>query len=39
MLIVVGFVAYILLAVSMLHENFSKRPYDLFGITTSSQSR
>lgn len=39
MLIVVGFVAYILLAVYVLNENFSKRPYDLFGITTSAQSR
>jgi hypothetical protein len=39
MLILVGFVVYILLAVSVLNESFSKHPYDLFGITTSSQSR
>ncbi len=39
MLVVVGFVAYILLAISVLNENFSKQPYDLFGIATSSQSR
>jgi hypothetical protein len=39
MLILVGFVAYIFLAVHLLNDNFSKHPYDLFGISSSSQSR
>ena len=39
MLVVVGFIAYLFLAISVLNENFSKRPYDLFGINTSSQSK
>lgn len=39
MLIVIGFVAYLLLAISVLNDNFSKPPYDLFGIAASSPSR
>ncbi len=39
MLILAGFVAYILLTVAVLNENYSRRPYDLFGIRTSTQSR
>jgi hypothetical protein len=39
MLIVFGFIAYIVLAVIMFNDSFSKKPYDLFGITTSSQSK
>jgi hypothetical protein len=38
-LIVVGFIAYLLLTISVLNEHFNKPPYDLFGITASSQSR
>jgi hypothetical protein len=39
MLIVFGFVAYILLTVSLFHDNFGKKPYDLFGISSSTQSK
>jgi hypothetical protein len=39
MLVVVGFIAYLLLTMSILNENFSKPPYDLFGTTASAQSR
>jgi hypothetical protein len=38
-LIVLGFVAYIFLAGFLFNDNFSKRPYDLFGITSSAQSK
>ena len=39
MLIVLGFVAYIFLAVVVFNDSFSKAPYDLFGITSFSQSK
>ena len=39
MLIVVGFIAYIFLAVFLFNGTFSKRPYDLFGIYGSTQSK
>ena len=38
MLIVFGFIAYIFLAVFLFNGTFSKRPYDLFGIYSSTQS-
>ena len=38
-LIVFGFAAYIFLAVFFFNDNFSKRPYDLFGIYSSTQSK
>jgi hypothetical protein len=37
LLVVVGFIAYLLLAIAVLNEHISKRPHDLFGITASSQ--
>jgi hypothetical protein len=39
MLIVFGFFAYIFLAVFLFNDNFSKKPYDLFGIESSAQSK
>jgi hypothetical protein len=38
-LIVLGFIAYIFLAVFLFNDNFSKKPYDLFGIESSTQSK
>jgi hypothetical protein len=38
-LIVFGLIAYILLAAKLFNDNFSKKPYDLFGITSSTQSK
>ena len=38
-LIVFGFIAYIFLTVFFFNDNFSKRPYDLFGISRSAQSK
>jgi hypothetical protein len=38
-LILLGFAAYIVLAVFLLNETFAERPYDLFGITTSAQAK
>ncbi|MCX6151420.1 MAG: DUF4395 domain-containing protein [Ignavibacteriales bacterium] len=38
-LIVFGFIAYIFLAVFLFNDNFSKKPYDLFGIESSLQSK
>ncbi|MBI1938283.1 MAG: DUF4395 domain-containing protein [Ignavibacteriales bacterium] len=38
MLIVFVFIAYIFLAVFLFNDNFSKKPYDLFGIESSAQS-
>jgi hypothetical protein len=38
-LIVLGFIAYILLAVFFFNNSFSKKPYDLFGINSSTQSK
>jgi len=37
--IVLGFIVYILLAVFLFNGTFSKRPYDLFGIYSSTQSK
>lgn len=39
MLIVLGFIAYMVLAFIAFNDNFSKKPYDLFGITSSTQSK
>jgi hypothetical protein len=39
LLIVFGFVVYILLAVFLFNDNFSKKPYDLFGIYNTDQSK
>ncbi len=39
MLIVFGFIAYIFVAVILFNRNFSKKPYDLFGIYSSTQSK
>jgi hypothetical protein len=39
MLIVVGFIGYILVAVMLFNESFSRKPYDLFGIAASAQSK
>ncbi len=36
MLIVLGFIAYIFLAVFLFNDNFSKKPHDLFGTESSS---
>ncbi len=38
-LIVIGLAAYVMLEVSLFNNTFSKRPYDLFGITNSTQSK
>ena len=37
MLIILGFIAYIFLAVFLFNENFSKRPYELFGTVNSTE--
>jgi hypothetical protein len=39
MMIVFGFIAYIVLAIMLFNDSFSKTPYDLFGVTTSTQSK
>ncbi|MFZ1979573.1 MAG: DUF4395 domain-containing protein [Bacteroidota bacterium] len=39
LLIVLGFIVYILLAVFFFNDSFSKKPYDLFGIYGSGQSK
>jgi flagellar biogenesis protein FliO len=39
MLIVLGFIAFIAIAVSLLQEKFSEKPQDLFKIIESSQSK
>ena len=39
LLIVLGFVAYILLSVYLFNDTLNKKPFDLFGITTASQSK
>jgi hypothetical protein len=39
MLIVFGFIAYIVLAVVLFQDSLSKKPYDMFGITASEQSK
>ena len=38
-LIVLGFIAYLFLTASLFHDNFARKPYDLFGINGSAQSR
>lgn len=38
-LIALGFIAYIFLAVIVFNESFNRKPYDLFGITNSTQSK
>jgi Domain of unknown function (DUF4395) len=38
-LIVVGFIAYIFLTVFLFNDQFRKKPYDLFGIFASAQSK
>ena len=37
--IILGFIAYILLTVLIFNDHFSKKPYDLFGINSSAQSK
>lgn len=37
--VVFGFIAYIYLAALLFNENFSRKPYDLFGVTGSAQSK
>ena len=39
LLIVIGFAAFIFLATRLFNDDFSKKPYDLFGISRSSQSK
>jgi hypothetical protein len=36
-LVLAGFIAYLVLTVSVLNDTFSKHPFDLFGITGSAQ--
>lgn len=38
-LIVFGFIAYLFIAGFVFHDNFSKKPYDLFGINSSTQTK
>jgi hypothetical protein len=38
-LIVLGFTAYIFLAIYFFNDSFSKKPYDLFGMNSSAQSK
>lgn len=38
-LIILGFIAYLSLAVFLFNDNFSKRPYDLFGIASPAQAK
>jgi hypothetical protein len=39
LLIVFGFIGYIVLAVFLFNDQFSKKPHDLFGIYSSAQSK
>ncbi len=39
LLIVFGFIAYIFLTVFLFNDNFREKPYDLFGISNSAQSK
>jgi hypothetical protein len=39
LLIIFGFIAYISLAVFLFNDNFSKKPHDLFGTTSSVRSK
>ncbi len=36
--IVIGFIAYIILTIFLFHENFSEKPYDLFGMEQQVKS-
>ena len=36
--IVLGFIVYMFVAVFLFNASFSRQPYDLFGITSSTQS-
>jgi hypothetical protein len=38
-LIVFGFIAYLFLTAFFFNDHFSKKPYDLFGIYSSTQSK
>jgi hypothetical protein len=38
-LVLIGFIAYIFSVVLLLNENYSKKPYDLFGIYSSTTSK
>jgi hypothetical protein len=38
LLVVLGFVAYIILAITMFNDSLSRKPYDLFGLTTATTS-
>jgi len=38
MLIVFGFIVYIVLTVFLFHDNFKEKPFDLFGIESAAQS-
>ena len=39
MLIVFGLIAYMFLTAFLFNDTFSKKPYDMFGITSSAQSK
>ena len=39
LLIVFGFIAFIFLEIFLFNNNFSKKPYDLFGINSTAQSK
>jgi Domain of unknown function (DUF4395) len=39
LLIVLGFIAYVFLTAFLFHDQFNKKPYDLFGIFASSQPK
>jgi len=39
MLIVLGFITYIFLAGFLFNDNFSQKPYDIFGIESSAQTK
>jgi hypothetical protein len=39
LLIIFGFIAYIFLTVLLFNDRFSKKPYDMFGIYSSTQSK
>jgi hypothetical protein len=39
LLIIVAFIAYVVLTVFLFNDNFSKKPYDLFGIFTTAQAK
>jgi len=37
--VILGYIAYIFLMVYLFNDNFSKKPFDLFGITNTSQTK